>query len=447
MHAFLFVLLMLPQETASGATVAVSGGIEFDYLYRSSALNEASHWVPGGLAVGSPLNDGDTRIVPKILLDLDAVVGEHWSANLRLANRRIVFDTFSVPDQTRSAEEIDLFIERAWLRGAAAGLEVTLGAQDFALSSVFLDLGRAESPWGELPDATMPPFPPAGTSRVPQTRRDELQPVGAVVRAKPAGIDATLFLFPSLRESGEASVDEAVHGLHLGVPLWESGPRLEAVAAIFAGGTDLDGSGTGHQRIVTLGAGGSWRLDSLEVGVEGYLQSGDAGRISTGELDAGGRAFRVRAKVGGKSLWIEAGYLHLSGDSDGLDGEENRFLSYENNDEFLVAESNEFGLDLDNNLRSWRLAAGGTLFEDALSVTARVGGFRFDHAPDPLPGTKDPGDDLGTEADLSLRLAVSSQLVFRADAGWLFRASALEGFTRIGKDGAAAGTVGIQLRF
>jgi len=446
--------LIPPQQTDTPVVVTVSGELKVDYLVRGGTLNEASHWIIGGLPAGSPFNDGDTGTVGKFSLDLSLRMGEDWDARILLANQRVNFDTFTVPEQTKflAKEPTDLLVEKAWLRRSwslVPGIEETLGVQNFAPQpagspSIFLDLGHAESPWGELPDSTAPPFPTSGTNTLPQTRRDELQPVGAVFAGYYAQLDWALFLFPAVVEGGKPSDDEAVYGFHVSVPVGKTGSRVEGIATAFAGDAT-------EQLLYTGGIGGMVIVGPLEAGAEGYVQFGEAGT----DLDAKGRALRARAQVSFGDLALEAGYVYLSGDEDGLDDEESRFFSYENNDEFLILESNEFGLDLDNNLRSWRVAVEGPVLDvgaaGALEAGLRIGGFRFDREvplpPDPVLGTPAREDSLGIETNLTLRLPLSGAVSLDASFAFLFGAKALEIFTRREEDSTLAGTVGFRARF
>ncbi len=459
-----------PLQTRSDAQITVSGSVDLDYLQRNGTLNEASHWVPGGLPAGSPLADGDNRIVPKIILDLDVQLNPVWEARIRLANHRIHYDTSSVPEQTKSlgGDGTPFFIERAWIRGKeflGEGITLSIGAMDYSIeptgaASIFLDAGRAESPWGELPDSTAPPFPTAGTNTVPQTRRDELQPTGLLVNFREGDFHADFLAFPAMVEGGMAAADEALYGARVAFPMDDSSIHLEAILTLMAGGTDLDGSGVRDQRLYTFGIGNRWRFDcptgmTLEIGTEGYWQFGNAGRLAGETLRAEGRAARFRARVSYGEVWMEAGYVYLSGDQTGLDDKEQRFLSYENNDEFLIVESNEFGLDVDNNLRSWRWAFGGTLIEAStmppLLAELRVGGFRFDRSvprpPDPFPGTVARSHDLGTEIDGALRIPFSEAMTLELVAGILFDAEALESFTFEQENSAIAGRLGLRILF
>jgi hypothetical protein len=235
---------------------------------------------------------------------------------------------------------------------------------------------------------------------------------------------------------------------------------VEFITTLMAGGAELAGSGPHGQQIYTVGGGGVWLPEwgPLEFGGEAYLQFGDAGKVAGETLDAVGWAIRARAKWHlAEKVWFEAGYVFLSGDDNGLDDEEGRFFSYENNDEFLIIESNEFGLDIDNNLQSWRTALGFPMVDaegddfPPLMAVLRVGGFRFVEkvplSPDPFAGTVRRSDNLGFEVDLTLRLPISRQIWLDATGAVLFGADALESFTLHGEDHAEAMTFGVHLQF
>lgn len=441
------------QEDPPPVRLSVSGEIELTYAWRDKAINESALWTPGGLAAASPLRKDDTFVLPNLALRFDAEAAS-WKAAVEIGNTPLEFDTFDPRlqnDRLGEARALEIDLRQAWVEMLDAA---RFGLQPFRWDpagrghALFLDPTGAESPWGELPDATVPPFPASGTSTVPQTRRDGLHPVGVTAR-----LDAWSGFALWAAEGGSAPADEMLAGVAFAPRL--GAVRLGAILTLFSGGAAFGGHG---QALGTAGLSASFEEGPFAAAAEGYLQRGAAGEL---DVDGDGDAddLRARAAAGRLTLrvaagfWAQATLVWVSGDERGDDDEEGRFFSYEDNDATLIVEGNEFGLDVDSNYRSVQVSAGfeAELFGIRLQPRALAAFFAFNEPvplrPDPPFGASGRSDDLGTELDVGLDVPWSSRVTFTAGAAFLFGAGALEEFTGGRLDRADLFTAGVRARF
>jgi hypothetical protein len=432
-------LFLFLAASASAQEITVSGGIELTWASRDRVLDEAAVWTPGGLPAGSPLRVADPFILPQISIRLD-IESSPVRAAVEIGNPVLHADSADPrfqEDRLGQSGAISVRLLQAWLEFYGA---FRVGQQDFLWdpaglgNPLFLAPSRAESPWGELPDSTAPPFPPSGTNTVPQTRRDRMWPVGITAQLE----ELTLFAL-LLREGGPPSADEVLWG---GAVRETFGPlRASAILALMTGAARRQDVWTG---------GGALALDlaPLTLAAEGYRQWGSAGV----DLRASGYASRgiVRYADG---FWAQATMVWISGERRGDGRKEGRFLSYEDNDATLIAEGNEFGFDIDNNYWSAQLSAGFSVdvFEKRLRPRALAALFRFVTAvplpPDPPPGVSGRSKDLGTELDGGFDLDWSPRLTFTAGAAVLFRSGVLEEFTHSRDSHTSLFTLGLRLIF
>lgn len=419
--------------------ITLSGGVSMTGVSRDRTLNEAALWTPGGLPAGSPLRGHDSFVLPEIALRFDVALSSVRAA-VEIGNA-VLHDDSGDPrlqeDRLGEATALRFRLLQAWLE-IVDGLR--LGQQEFIWDPggrgrpLYLAPSRSESPWLELPDSTVPPFPPSGTRTVPETRRDRLFPVGASARLD----ELTLFAF-LLAEGGPPSGDEGLYGA-----TW-SGTfdafRLGTVATLMSGGGHRQAVGTGGLAV-------GLDLSPFSVSLEGYGQYGRAGE----HLRASGNAARgvVRWSDG---PWIEGTFVRVSGDRRGDDDHEGRFLSYEDNDATLIVEGDEYGLDVDSNYWSVQVSAGVTfeILDKPVRPKVTVAGFRFLEAvplsPDPLPGISGRSRLLGTEIDFSLELEWTTHLTFAFATAVLFQARAIEEFTQSREDRAVLFTLGLRSAF
>jgi hypothetical protein len=425
------------------ARISVSGRIDLTAAWRGAALNEAAAWVPGG----SALRGGDTFVLPDLAVRFD-LVAPGWRAAVEIGNTPLDFDSFDPRLQNARLGEsasLEVDLRQAWVdlfEAARLGLQPLRWDPGGRGDPLFFDPAAAESPWGELPDATVPPFPALGTSTVPQTRRDVLHPLGLSVR-----LDAITVFALILAEGGPSSADEVAAGASVLFPL---GPlQAGAIGVLLAGGD-------GDRRVGTIGI--SLQLDAapFSIGAEAYAQAGTAGRLDADgdgdeeDLRARGGAFRVAARWSGPA-WARIALAWVSGDDEGTDDREGRFLSYEDNDASMIVEGNEFGLDVDSNYRTIQVSAGFETEVLGLRIQPRalIGLFALDEKvplpPDPLAGGR--SNRLGTELDAGVDLPWSPQVLFYMGAAILLGSEVLETFTAERDDSTFLATAGLRLRF
>ena len=433
------------QEDPGQVWITVTGRMDLTYVSRDRRINEASLWTPGGLAAGSPLRQGDTFVLPDIALrfDLSSPAGP---AAVEFGNLPLHFtsgDPRLQEDRLGALSAVKFDLLQAWIE-PVDGLR--LGLQDFVWDPMgrgqplFLAPSASESPWGELPDSTVPPFPASGTNTVPQTRRDRLRPVG--ITATIDALDLTLFEL-LVGEGGELRFDESLTGAI--VQRSFGSLRLGGVLVLLSGNSLF----RDHDRQVwTAGLAASFAEGPFFVGAEGYLQRGDAGNRNRAE----GSAVRATVRYA-DGVRLQATATRVSGDRRGDDRKEGRFLSYEDNDATLIVEGNEFGLDIDNNYETVQASIGVPFTVGGTPVTPQVlvAFFRFLEAvplpPDPPFGVSGRSRTLGTEIDATLEAAVSRQLSVGLSGAWLFGADALRNFTAARADHAWLATAGFRLRF
>ncbi|HZE97071.1 MAG TPA: hypothetical protein VE981_08585 [Planctomycetota bacterium] len=436
-------------DSAAGQVhISVSGRADLTYAARDRRLNESALWIPGGLPPGSPIRATDTLVLPDVAVrfDIDSPIG---AAAVEFGNLPLHFtdaDPRFQQDRLGGASAVELTLLQAWVEF----LEVLrFGLQDFVWdptghgNPLFLAPSRSESPWGELPDSTVPPFPGFGTNTVPQTRRDQQRPVGLTARWG----DTTFFALLAL-EGGNRNSDQSLAGGFYDTSIGDF--RVGALLCVLAGNS---WPRDGDKIVGTAGLTVTYAADSLFASAEAYLQRGDAGSYpGTPGLRAEGNAVRVQAGFG-DTVRLQLTATRVSGDRRGDDRKEGRFLSYEDNDATLIVEGNDFGLDVDSNYMTLQFSAavpfqaGGMRIEPRVQVAA----FRFLEAvplpPDPPPGIGGRSRALGTEVDAGVDVAYTAQLAFTLAGAWLFNARALENFTVDRDDRAWLLTLGARLRF
>jgi hypothetical protein len=426
-------------QDPSPVDITISGKLDLTWASRDRVINEASLWTPGGLAPGSPLRTHDTFVLPEIAVRFD-IESSPVRAAVEIGNPVLHADSADPrlqEDRLGEARALPFRLRQAWLELFDA---LRIGQQDFLWDPtglgqpLFLAPSGSESPWLELPDSTVPPFPASGTNTVPQTRRDRTYPVGLTARVD----DLVLFAL-LMGEGGPPSADEGLYGAAVSRQIdWIRGG---AVATLLSGPER-------RQEVWTGGLAVAADLKPFTLAIEGYRQFGRAGE----GLRAAGSAVRASARVE-DGVWAQATFIRLSGDRRGDDRREGRFLAYEDNDATLIVEGNEFGLDVDTNYWSAQVSSGISveILEKRFRPRLTAAFFRFLEPvplpPDPAPGVSGRSRDLGVEIDAGGELDWSSHLSFTAGAAMLFGAGALQEFTRTRDDRALLFTLGLRLGF
>ncbi|MHC4660441.1 MAG: alginate export family protein [Planctomycetota bacterium] len=191
-------------------------------------------------------------------------------------------------------------------------------------------------------------------------------------------------------------------------------------------------------RIWTLGGGAQYKVsDSIEVFAEAAFQTGmflehntnQIGLVGPGvreEIDqlAAGGYIGVRYtyfpkpdkgvskdRVGWKPF-VELKYWGLTGDADQNNRRQQNFISFEDWDEYIVLESDDYGFDVDTNVEAVKFATG---FQPYKNTDFILQYGWFSRADD-----KTAGDKLGNELDLKLSWEPDESLRFEFGIGTLF---------------------------
>jgi hypothetical protein len=192
-------------------------------------------------------------------LRFDADFSPRVAAVLDLGNRRIDFDSPDprLQNERVADDRISFLVRQAYVALRPwESLEVDVGFAEFSHDPsgwgepLFLS-SNSESPWGELPDSTTPPFPAFSTNTVPQTRRDELQPAGLSAIFARGRFHAALRVLPAVIERGATVNDEALYELDASMDFGKI--TVGAIGALLVGGTDFLGFSAQDQEVWTVG--------------------------------------------------------------------------------------------------------------------------------------------------------------------------------------------------
>lgn len=259
------------------------------------------------------------------------------------------------------------------------------------------------------------------------------------------------FFWLTVTEAGANSADETVAGANMVYMLPAGGiAKKDSTLSLLVFATSGPGIAGSDQTVWTLGGGLDLMdvasVDGLEAFGEVYFQNGEAGGESS--LDASGLAFNIGGKYSHENYWFEAAYWSISGDDDDTDGDENRFLSYENVEDFLIMES-RLGFDIDTNYTAVKVSAGAALDwkgKQNLDVSLHLGFFSGD---EDVIGTE---DNYGTEIDLKAKLAYSKAVSFDATLAFLTSSDVVQDVTDAvtggdGDDNANMFTIGTNVKF
>jgi hypothetical protein len=443
----ILLTLFCPQEEEPDVEVTIHGYSRLEWVSRNGSLNETSFWNPGGIDPTSPFRKSDDFFSPMFGLTLRLKWKERINAFIELRNLQIK-DDGAVPLQNERLDtdsDIDLHFRQAYVsieEWPIKNLEWSIGSRKIENRTdhpLFLSSG-SESPWEELPDSTVPPFPAAGSNTVPQTRRMELLMTGIHAHYTAQSWNASGWILPELGGEKEETKDESFYGASW-TKLFESA-TLTLTAAWMGGGD----SG----RIWTVGAQGAMEKGSLTARLESFFQFG-----KVGGRDAQGIALRASLRADLDPLWGSIEYLWVSGDEDGSDNKEGRFLSYEDNDTAPLVEGNEFGLDIDNNYSVFRISLGYlwkfSRNRNPIQLETRIHYFTLEHRvplfPDPQFNISSRSRELGVEWDLHASYNLSEAIQLHAGVSALFASEVLEQFTSEGEESAWLTTVGTSFRF
>lgn len=414
--SLLAALLVMQQEPpvttgsdrGSAVRLQVTGHLDLHYLYRSSEIEQA------GVALNgiAPVPDRSENFWSgRISLRTDLEVKDFVTGVIELENRSFErglnkpfgADPPDTPVQIRQGYiDIGQFLTET--------LNVRIGVQNIVFKNrpqdepFFMDLGESEGFFRG--------FQP-GAGAVGNTVDREIgQPVGVRFFFSPFEIMTLQAFWIVYGEGGGTARDESVTGFVANSLLGENWSAWLLFAVVTG-----DDDGLGEIRTLGLGLDGYLGDDkSLEVFVEGYVQGGRLRnppapvRKQANAAALGARWFIDRR------FWIEAAAARRSGDRRSGDDGDQAFQSYENVNRFLVLESSEFGLDVDTNLSSVRIAVGAGPFEvdgRPLRIQADVGRFAA------VTSVLSLGRNWGIETDLGVTWNYNDSLNLSIRAAWL----------------------------
>lgn len=491
-----------------GVDLTISGDVNIDYAQIDGNLLE----LQSRLATASTtfkLNKDTTQVrvsnAPRIN-SIDLFTGRFTlRGDLSWGDRvsgRVEFETKSIADGGAAlgtaaddwnrigadGADKDLEVEQAYIdikQVVTDFITLRLGMQDVRYKNTvhedpfFMDLTESESAWsGASSD---------GYRLTNSVNRTTLEPVGILARLAMAEQPWTLDLFYfTVSENiaggtGEAKQDERIAGAVFSYDLAGIVAALDALKAgimlvQFGGGTASPSATArqGGQNVRTWGLNFDLMAmeKQIEVFGEFYTQSGTVFEDTSarGDLDQSGQAFQfgaryVPAMENLKNYWAELKYSKISGDENPADSDNEQFMSYENVDDFIVMESNDFGLDWDANYKAWKLKVGANdiaaLGEfGKISATLKYGMFKTDEtvytidatgAGGTLAGTTNQfaaigsGDKLGNEFDLNVELSHSKNVRFYWTYGLLMGSDALDDATPSSESKTWVAVIGTKL--
>jgi hypothetical protein len=424
---------------ASSPKVTVSGTVAPAYAHREGTVEEAR----GNLNTAAPSTPDTDFFSGRLTVRLDVEVGRTVKAVVEFENQSYSAGANN-PFATDSGGE---FFEQAYVElidFLLPKLSARLGVQDVKLTlrphadAFFLDVSESESFFA----GTV--FGPASSFARATADRDISEAAGVRLLYEPEDFLLFQAFAGTSGEAGPPSSDEGLFYLYGN--LW-----IPETASVFLLGALTTGPGHGTE-VVTVGFGADVYLKRwLEAFAETYFQFGGLDERTDKQawaLQLGGRVWMER-------WFAEGAFAFRSGDDSASDGEDGAFQSYESVERFLLAESAEFGLDWDTNVRSIQFAFGvqgadlGGSFRD-VSARIDVGLFRFNQDLRTSTGAvllSTADDSIGNEVDVTIAWAYDASLTFTLKGGILAGSDVLEKLTASRDSSAAAAVVGASLRF
>ena len=417
--------------------VTVSGGFDIDWVFRGKEI----------VAVLTGSMQDEARIESNANVRFDIDLSNKVSVILNLATVRLNGDYASIGQLGSDGQNVELWdvaVRMQEVLDPAITLQVGTN-NDFAFdirgngSSLFYAPGQAGS------------FGASGGFG----NLDYNQVAGAVLWYNRDAAHFALALLPAIIEGGSASNDEASYAVTFYYDLESvgKGSRLGAILAVNTLSSAAAGSAT--SQIITIGGGASLKglggMEGLEVFGEFYIQSGDVGTSG----DAGGTAFSLGGHYdlqGDSAPWVELSFTILSGDDDLADTDIDTFLSYENVNDFMIVESNTFGLNLGTNYTAIKIMGGmsftaGGGDKNNVSLTGKLGIFTATEDIN-VGGTIGNTDELGTEFDVKLSYLFSKAVSMDVALAFLFGSEVLEGATAPeDEDSTSMFTFGVNGKF
>ncbi len=461
-----------------------------EYWWRDHVINDLNGHVPGG-PTGIPGGaaddaDDDNFWRSKITMNLDVQLTDKVSAFIQLENERNAGTTGNVSDTTYQVgfDNAHVEYEQAYVKVSeffSPQFDLQVGVQDLRYvvhertGPFMIDLTESESFFHGfgLGGGKVDPAPSAGFNSVGNgpALRTAMEPVGikGTWRDDPWMLD--MFWFTNL-EGGSPDRDESIGGLNF---RYDFQPRssFQILVAVVSGGAATDKAGATtltidqHDTQVWTFGGGFNYMDlgfkGFELYAEVYYQFGSVGENAGGsQIQARGLGFQAGAAYtfedSPNQPWFEVNYSFRRGDKDASDDRREDFLSYENQDRFIILESDEVGLDIDSNVMIFSVGGGGQASVLGGTDNLRLFGWLgFARTNVDVPQSNTPAgvvpagiarqDDLGGEFDLKMEWDYNKALMFDAAFAYMFSNDVAKEFTKDREDSASMYTMGAKLRF
>lgn len=426
----LLLLLLLQDEPAravvpaaerwSAVRIDVSGKIDLRYAVPGAEVNQLA----GAGAESGNFWSG------RFGLRVDATVKDGVVGTIELETRSYD-DGLNLPLSSDPGEE-ELVIKQGFVdvpQFLSDHLRFRVGVQRQTVrtrphdAAFFLDLGEAESFFSGVSAAGDGDW---------IADRDVLEATGLRLQWTPFEILTVDAFAHVYAEGGPGSDDEAVYGLTASARVADA-MAVWLLAALVSGGP-------GFEQVWTVGAGWNGYLGEgkpLELWIEVYVQGGE----TAPSVDHSAYALNAGARWVGDGVWVEVGGELRSGDDAAADGESEAFLSYENQNRFLIMDSAEFGLDVDTNVVVVRGAVG----LDSLTLDGRPLRIRLDVGK--FAAAEGAVDDWGLESDLTVTWDYNESLNLFVQGAWLAGSDVVEALSLDAEDAAGSLLAGANLRF
>jgi hypothetical protein len=222
---------------------------------------------------------------------------------------------------------------------------------------MMLALGHCEDPW-----ATMDAYSNSG--EYPGTTHDESGFAGMSFAYTREKYQIGVGILQNSDDSG-ARYKERVFYANAIFDVTEDGSQV-GIIAVWSFGSGVWNSAGEEEDILTFGVSANVHVATdIDVFAEVYINTGtyDSNPGGTDE-DAAGMAWRIGGHIefpGNTPAWAELSIKNLSGMDSTESDEREGFFSYENDDDMLFYDSNEWGIDLDQNIMMIKIKAGVTL--------------------------------------------------------------------------------------
>jgi hypothetical protein len=427
-------------ETKKSKGITISGEIKLDSIFSNREVNTVIFGPVGGKRQSSA-----TFSDPTITLNFDVWLAKHVNAWLTLKTPEYLLDDMGSPvlpvGPTNYPRRI-LEVDQAYVHIDEFGykeLSLRLGIQN-----IIYDMLENGNPFfyaiGQCEDAFTNNF------NVPGDGQLELNGPGLASTIEAGGMKLGYhkkserlqfrgdMIFATTVETRQVDQDRELFALvgNIAVP-----HEKDYVAKIMM--TLASMSQNPASRIWTLGLGSTFKATkTLDVFAEAYGQGGtywsnynpavDPANISTQAKDihqqafGGYGGFRYTMAESAWTPYLGLEWWWLSGDPDRTDRKQQNFISYEDVDDTIILEENNYGYDLDTNYSALKFRAGFKPARDwALSLL--YGSFRTARKVKANPGLGYRGyEKIGDEFDIQIKWDYTEDITFRAGVGLLWNA-------------------------